>query len=88
MEHDVVLPHELDQFNVELFASFPPFLVIVTQEVFSDGNIANGCIKPYIKHLVLELLQRYGNSPLKIPRHAPIFEIVLQPKLSLTLGIV
>lgn len=56
MEWDVVFSHELVE--LDFIVVSPPLCVALLQKVGSDGDIADRSIKPNIKHLLFELLER------------------------------
>ena len=65
MECRVVFAHELVQLHVLLV--LPPLLPLI-DVVCCDGDVANWSVKPHVKDLVLEFVDRDRRAPFKVSR--------------------
>ena len=73
VEHDVVLADEVYQTGVLILPPllpFAPFLGLAVAQFLRVADVADGGIEPYIQHLAVSALNRYGNTPVQVTSHS------------------
>ena len=68
MECNVILTHELEQFDIGLV--LPPFLPFVCV-VCGDGDVADWRVEPNVEDFVFVSFERNRSSPFQVTRNAP-----------------
>src|SRR5881628_2107444 len=81
MEYDVILPDEMDQACARIAPIFTPSLrlVLLPGPFDSGGNVADWRIKPDIEDFPFRPFQRYGDSPIDVPRDGSVGQALLEP---------
>ena len=84
MEGNVILTHELIKIDI---IGFPPFFIVLSEQIGCDWYVADWGIKPNIKYFFLELFDRDSYTPFKVPSNAFRFQTHIGPSFSCRNGV-
>ncbi len=76
MEHDVVFADEMEH---ACLGVFPPFGIVVTNEVDCVGDISDRRIEPDIEHLAVGSLYGHGYAPVEVAADSAGLETHVEP---------
>lgn len=89
VEHDVVLANEVDETcRGVLPPSLPvPLFGMCLAELLGVGDIADGCIEPYVEYLAFHTLHRHGDTPIEITSYGTRVQTAVNPALALAIDV-
>ena len=90
VEHDIVLADEVNETGFLVLPPFlptAPFLGFFVAEFLCVGDVADGCVKPYVEHLSLGSFHGYGYTPFQVAGHGAGLEVHVEPALALAVYI-
>ena len=84
MEHDIVFSDKVYQAG---FGIFPPCFPTIGKKFFGVGDVSDGGVEPYVKHLSFRSFYGNGDTPVEVTAYGTRLQSHVEPALTLAVHV-